>query len=118
MTFDECCGPVLSGVRKAGTAEALMRSRFTAFAVGDSGYLLASWHPRTRPRTLDLDDTIEWYRLNIESVSGGTPFDTAGEVTFTAHHRHDGTRGRLHERSRFERHDGHWVYVDGVVSPG
>ncbi|MGC4959839.1 YchJ family protein [Gordonia sp. DT101] len=116
LTLDECCGPILAGERKAGTAEALMRSRFTAFAVGDRDHLLASWHPRTRPRILDLDDTLQWYRLDIESTSGGTPFDTTGEVTFTAHHRQDGVRGSLHERSRFARLDGQWVYVDGVVS--
>ncbi|MYR05291.1 hypothetical protein GTV32_02685 [Gordonia sp. SID5947] len=116
LAFDDCCGPVLSGERKAGTAEALMRSRFTAFALGDREHLLASWHPRTRPRVLDLDDTQEWYRLDIESTSGGTPFEKTGEVVFTAYHRRDGIRGTLHERSRFERFDGRWVYVDGFVT--
>lgn len=92
-----------------------MRSRYTAFAVGD--HLLTTWHPRTRPTELDLDDSIRWFRLDIEAYSGGTPFDTNGEVTFTAHYRDAGGRGALHERSRFEKLAGRWVYVDGVVRP-
>jgi SEC-C motif-containing protein len=95
-----------------------MRSRFTAFAVGDSSYLLHSWHPRTRPKSLDLDDATRWYRLDIEATDKGSLFDSAGEVTFTAYYRVDGTPGNLHERSRFERHDGRWVYLDGIVGPG
>lgn len=92
-----------------------MRSRFTAFAIGDADHLLASWHPATRPRSLDLDDGLVWYRLDIESTSGGSPFDTEGEVEFTAHHRGNGGRGELHERSRFERVEGRWFYLDGIV---
>lgn len=94
-----------------------MRSRFTAFAVGDRDYLLDSWHPRTRPRTLELDESLTWYRLDIESTSGGTPFDTVGEVVFTAHYRTADGRERLHERSTFEKRDGRWVYVKGVLTP-
>ncbi|MFW0787164.1 YchJ family metal-binding protein [Gordonia sp. CPCC 206044] len=118
LTFGECCGPVLDGERSAATAEALMRSRYTAFVVDDRDYVLDSWHPRTRPRQLDLDDAMRWYRLDVEAVVGGGPFDDTGEVTFTAHYRADGERGTLHERSRFERRRGRWVYVDGFVMPG
>lgn len=92
-----------------------MRSRFSAFAVGDRDHILDSWHPRTRPRRLVVDDGIKWYRLDVESASGGTPFDNTGEVTFTAHYREGGERKALHQRSRFERRDGRWVYVDGTV---
>jgi SEC-C motif-containing protein len=115
LTFGECCGPILSGARRAPTAEALMRSRFSAFAIGDRDHILDSWHPRTRPRRLVVDDGIQWYRLDVESASGGTPFDNTGEVTFTAHYRANGERKALHQRSRFERRDGRWVYLDGTV---
>ncbi|MFJ6094524.1 YchJ family protein [Williamsia muralis] len=116
LIWDDCCGPVVSRVRKAPTAEALMRSRFSAFAVGDADYLLYSWHPRTRPDVLDLDATMRWYRLDIESTLHGSLFDSVGEVEFTAFYRIKGSgAGTLHERSRFERHEGRWVYVDGVV---
>jgi SEC-C motif domain protein len=117
LPFADCCGPILDGRRRAATAEALMRSRFTAFAVGDREHLLDSWHPRTRPRTLELDESLTWYRLDIESTSGGTPFDTVGEVVFTAHYRTADGRERLHERSTFEKRDGRWVYVKGVLAP-
>lgn len=78
-----------------------MRSRFSAFVLGLSDYLLASWHPSTRPATLELDDT-EWRRLQIVDVSGDV-------VEFRASYR----GGLLHERSRFARVDGRWLYVDG-----
>ncbi|ORM36671.1 YchJ family metal-binding protein [Williamsia sp. 1135] len=118
LPFDDCCGPVLAGDRPAPTAEALMRSRFTAFATGDRNYLLHSWHPRTRPAELDLDDAMRWYRLDIESTRGGSPFDSTGEVAFTAFYRvRAGQAGTLSEHSRFERYDGHWVYVDGSITP-
>lgn len=94
-----------------------MRSRFSAFAVGDSDYLLHSWHPQTRPASLDLDEAMRWYRLDIEASSKGSLFDTVGEVTFTAYYRVKGSgAGTLREHSRFERVDGRWVYVDGVVA--
>jgi len=56
-SFAQCCGAALSGAHPAPTAEALMRSRYTAFALRDTAYLLASWHTSTRPATLDLDET-------------------------------------------------------------
>lgn len=92
-----------------------MRSRFTAFAVGDVDYLIRSWHPDTRPAQLDLDDSLIWYRLDIESVSAGTPFDSVGRVSFVAYHRGPGGRGELREFSRFVKVDGEWLYVDGDV---
>ncbi|MFW0792974.1 YchJ family metal-binding protein [Gordonia sp. CPCC 205515] len=117
LTFAECCAPILRGTRKPGSAEMLMRSRFTAFSIDDRDYLLDSWHPRTRPRNLVLDRSMRWIRLEIESASAGGPFDTTGEVVFAAHYTVNGVRGILHERSRFEKYDGVWVYVDGVVEP-
>jgi SEC-C motif-containing protein len=115
--FGECCGPALAGARPAATAEALMRSRYTAFAVGDTDYLLRSWHPRTRPVTLDLDPDQRWLFLEIVRTEHGGPFDDSGLVEFIAHYRADGERGALHEVSRFSRVEGAWVYLDGIVSP-
>jgi SEC-C motif-containing protein len=92
-----------------------MRSRFTAFAVGDVEHLLASWHPTTRPTTLDLDPDVRWYRLDIDETVAGGPFDDRGEVAFRAFHRSPGGRGELVERSRFIRDDGRWAYLDGTI---
>ncbi|WP_235915384.1 YchJ family protein [Puerhibacterium puerhi] len=122
-TYGACCGPIHRGERLAPTAEALMRSRYSAFAVGDAAWLLASWHPRTRPATVDLDDDVAWRRLDVLATRGGGPFDDQGEVEFAAFWRDgaSGERGRLHEVSRFVREPagpgGRWLYVDGDTQP-
>ncbi|MBS1905118.1 MAG: YchJ family protein [Actinobacteria bacterium] len=113
--FDACCGPILAG-RPAPTAERLMRSRYTAFAIGAAAYLLRSWHPSTRPASVDIDPGVRWLRLDILAKAGGGPFDTEGIVEFEAIHRDAAGRGVLHERSRFVREGGRWLYVDGDVS--
>jgi SEC-C motif-containing protein len=115
-TYGACCGRFHGG-RPAPTAELLMRSRFSAFAAGDEAYLLATWHPRTRPGSVDLDPALRWTRLDVHGVTGGGPFDDEGWVDFTAHRRGpDGARGAQRENSRFRREDGRWYYVDGVLA--
>jgi SEC-C motif-containing protein len=86
-----------------------MRSRYSAFVRRDESYLLRTWHPRTRPARLDPDPGMRWTGLEILGTSEGSAFHTTGTVTFRASFR----GGSLHERSRFERVDGAWVYVDG-----
>lgn len=93
-----------------------MRSRFTAFAVGDAGHLLRTWHASTRPDDLELDDDVRWYRLDILDQQRGGPFDDEGVVEFEAFYRQGAERGSMHERSRFVREDGSWFYVDGIVA--
>lgn len=110
--YGACCGPIHAGA-PAATAEALMRSRFSAFARGDAAYLLASWHPSTRPARLDLDAEVVWRRLQIVDTVGGGADDADGIVEFRASFRSAEGAGLLHERSRFARFEGRWVYVDG-----
>jgi len=105
LPYPECCGRFHAG-EPAPTAEALMRSRFSAFAVGDAAYLLATWHPSTRPADLELDDA-RWYRLDILGRSRGGPLDTTGTVEFEAFHR----GGSQREHSAFVREAGRWYYV-------
>lgn len=113
-SYGACCGPLHAG-EPAPTAERLMRSRYAAFALGLTDYVLASWDPATRPDTLELDDSLVWKRLFIERTEAGGPFDEAGHVTFTAIGRSDDGRFEQRERSRFARDAaGRWVYVDGV----
>jgi len=107
--YDACCGRSLSGASAAPTAEALMRSRYSAFVKRDEGYLLRTWHPRTRPERVEFDPGMRWTGLEILGTEQGSAFHSAGTVTFRASYR----GGSLHERSRFERVDGAWVYVDG-----
>ncbi|MEV7962051.1 YchJ family protein [Oerskovia paurometabola] len=121
-TYGACCGRYHRGLVAGGadsvtapTAEALMRSRYAAFAVGDADYLLATWHPSTRPADLDLDDDVTWRRLDVVATSAGGPLDRTGVVEFVAHYRSDETRerGSLHEISSFVREGGRWYYLDG-----
>ncbi|WP_046424037.1 YchJ family protein [Streptomyces malaysiense] len=109
QSYDACCGRFHSGAASAPTAELLMRSRYCAFVKGDTGYLLRTWHPRTRPERLDLDPRMRWTGLEILGATDGSAFHATGTVTFRASYR----GGSLHERSRFERVDGAWVYLDG-----
>jgi SEC-C motif-containing protein len=91
-----------------------MRSRYAAFAVGDAGYLLRTWHPRTRPESLVLDPGVRWLRLDIIGSTRGGFGDTVGSVEFTAYARDDGRRTTQHEVSRFEKVSGEWLYLDAV----
>lgn len=93
-----------------------MRSRFSAFALGLADYLLVSWHPSTRPDSLDLDPATVWRRLQIVDTVAGGPDDAEGVVEFRASYRDADGAGLLHERSRFVRVDGRWVYFDGDVA--
>lgn len=92
-----------------------MRSRFSAFARGDSAYLLASWHPSTRPATIELDPEVGWYRLDILHRVAGGPLDASGEVEFEAYWRSPDARGSQRERSAFVREGGRWYYLDALT---
>jgi SEC-C motif domain protein len=115
--YPACCGPAHAG-DPAPTAEALMRSRYTAFAKGLGPYLLATWHPSTRPADLDLDLDTTWRRLQIVDAVAGGPGDAEGVVEFRASYRTPTGAGLVHERSRFVRAEGRWFYLDGDVLAG
>ena len=86
-----------------------MRSRYSAFAIGDAAYLLRTWHPRTRPDTLELETGITW--LSLQVLDAGS-----SQVEFIARYRGAGGRGFRRERSRFEQLGGRWFYVDGTTN--
>ena len=111
--YAACCGLAHTGEQPAPDAETLMRSRYSAFVLGDVPYLLRSWHSSTRPATLDLDAGTKWLGLEIKQHRS-TSEDRA-EVEFVARFRVTGRAVRQHERSRFVREAGHWFYVDGDV---
>jgi SEC-C motif domain protein len=115
-SYDPCCGALHSGAAAASTAEQLMRSRYSAFAVADEAYLLRTWHPDTRPSTVDFEPRQRWTGLEILGTTGGGVFHTEGTVEFIARYRVRGRSGELRENSDFVRLDGLWVYVRGVVS--
>lgn len=115
--YGDCCGPFLAGTAVPETAEQLMRSRYTAHVLRDHDWLLATWHPATRRSGIDLDDQMRWLGLQILTTRDGGRDDTHGTVEFVARYKISGRAHRLHERSRFQRRNGGWVYVDGDLDP-
>ncbi len=95
-----------------------MRSRFSAFAMDRSAYLLHSWHPQARPADVTADPALHWVRLEVLDSTRGGLFDAEGTVAFRAHYTDHGAPGVLEENSRFVRHDGRWVYwgpIDDMI---
>ncbi|WP_286222800.1 YchJ family protein [Marinobacter apostichopi] len=92
-----------------------MRSRYSAFVVGQADYLLATWHSSTRPGELSLEQSPEWVSLTILDSS---EVGDAGQVHFRAVHRVAEGWGYLEERSEFVREQGRWLYVTGDTSEG
>lgn len=113
LPLSECCGRYHNGVA-APDAVSLMRSRYSAFALGLEAYLLATWHASTRPSALDLagDKDLKWIGLVVQSASEQ---GDAAEVSFVARYKVGGRAGKMAEKSRFVREDGRWFYVDGRV---
>ena len=113
LPYASCCGPFHEST-PAPTAEQLMRSRYSAFARGLPAYLLQTWHPSTRPRSLVLDPAQEWLGLTVLEARGSF-LDTEGVVEFRATWRQGGVTEVLQERSRFVREEGRWLYLSGLV---
>ena len=101
-----CCEPVINGTSPASSAEALMRSRYTAYVTNNERYLLDSWHSSTRPESIEMDTAIRWLRLKILNSE-------KYHVEFIATHRIRGKAYKLRENSRFVFEGGRWLYVEG-----
>jgi SEC-C motif domain protein len=112
LSYADCCRPFHDGA-PAPTALQLMRSRFSAYALGLAEHVRRTWDPATRPDPLELGDDITWRRLQIVDTSRGGADDAEGVVEFRASYRSAEGAGLLHERSRFRRDGGGWLYVDG-----
>lgn len=113
LAFAQCCGRYLDGGEAAPDAASLMRSRYTAFVLGREAYLLATWHPDTRPAEARPEAGVKWLGLEVRDRLEG---DAAhAEVEFIARYRQGGRAVRLHERSRFVKEAGRWYYLDGTA---
>lgn len=112
--YQQCCAPFHSGQKNAATAELLMRSRYTAFVLKKSAYLLNTWASDTRPDTLALkNEQTRWIGLKILAKEKGGPGDDQGSVTFQAHYLLGSSIYTMEERSIFFRTDSRWYYKDG-----
>ncbi|MHB1590423.1 MAG: YchJ family protein [Sulfuricella sp.] len=113
-SYEDCCGRYTSGNTPAPTADALMRSRYTAYTLAQEPHLLATWHPSTRPpTTLDLNAGPQPKWLGLQLKCHRQTDETHAEVEFVARYKIGGRAFRLHETSRFVREEGQWYYLDG-----
>jgi SEC-C motif-containing protein len=114
--YRDCCARFHDGPQhlRAPDAETLMRSRYSAYVLGRQDYLLATWHPRTRPAAIEPDPPgLRWLGLEVRRHAASD--DDHAVVEFVARSKLGGRAHRLHETSRFERVGGRWFYVDGDV---
>ncbi len=108
--LETCCGPFISGAELPQTPEQLMRSRYTAYALGDETYLRATWDSAGCPAEELIDPSIKWVGLEVRAAQEE---GNDGTVEFIARAKVGGRARRLHETSRFIRRDGRWFYLDG-----
>ena len=112
--YADCCGRFHPGAAAAPDAEALMRSRYSAYVLSLADYLLATWHTSTRPATLEPDPAgLKW--LGLEVRRHVVADADHASVEFVARSKLGGRAHRLHEFSRFVREDGRWYYLNGDV---
>jgi SEC-C motif-containing protein len=112
LDFAQCCGRYLPPSQAAAPdAQALMRSRYCAYVLGHEDYLLATWHPSTRPDEARFEPGTRWLGLQVRAHRQVDP--AHAEVEFVARYRAGGRGHRLHECSRFVHEAGRWYYVDG-----
>ena len=122
--YEACCGPLISGKQPAATAEALMRSRYSAFAKGETDYIGRTLHPDHREEydplaTKRWADSSEWIKLEVVDTKDGGENDDEGAVEFIATYRQNGAIHNYHELGLFSRLKDVWYYVDGkVITPG
>jgi SEC-C motif-containing protein len=111
-TYADCCLPFHEGKQLAPTPEALMRSRYSAYVLKLTDYLIATWHASTAPGDLEISPFMKWLGLEVlhAEMSGDV-----GVVEFVARYKDNGRAGKLHELSRFVREGGKWLYIDGQM---
>ena len=118
--YSDCCEAFIKGTKKAPTAVALMRARYSAFAVGELDYIYNTHHESTR-KDLDMDgikswaNNSEWLGLEIRETIKGTQKDTEGQVEFKCKFNFNGAEQSHHELSTFTKDGGEWFFVDGVM---
>ena len=116
--YSECCGPIISGNVAAPTAEALMRSRYTAYVKGEIDYIIRTYvraDGADRKATEDWSRKADWKGLSLLRVEKGGPEDSEGIVEFVAQYEMNGRAEEHHETAQFVKKDGAWLYDSGDV---
>ncbi|HET7317927.1 MAG TPA: YchJ family protein [Nitrospirota bacterium] len=122
MEYAECCRPLISGEKRAETAEQVMRARYSAYVMKEMEYLRTSLHPDHRS---DYDEKgsrawaerTAWHGIEIHDTVKGGPDDSEGQVEFTASFTENGIRQEYRERSTFRKDHGIWYFETGKVLP-
>jgi SEC-C motif domain protein len=115
LRYGDCCGRYLESDMSAPDAQSLMRSRYCAFVLERSPYVLATWHASHRPASIEFDPGVKWLGLEVRAYQAPSA-DNPDEafVEFVARQKPaSGSAVRLHEHSRFVREGGRWLYLDG-----
>lgn len=118
--YADCCEPLHRGQANAKTAAQLMRSRYSAYALKLTAYLVETTHPDQRTERLAEEIAswaaqVEFIKLEIVACSQGEGGDKIGKVEFIASYRHAGQTQQLREKSRFKRFKKKWRYLDGII---
>jgi SEC-C motif-containing protein len=122
-TFEHCCKPIIDGTQPAPTAQALMRSRYSAYVIVASQYLIDSTHISQRASYSKVDieawaKESNWQKLEIFDCKKGLSDDSVGEVEFKAYFQDSKNTLQIHhERSVFEKENEDWFYLNGTIIP-
>ena len=122
-TFEQCCKPIIDGVQPAPTAQSLMRSRYSAYVIVASQYLIDSTHISQRANYSKTDieawaKESHWQKLEIVDCKKGLSGDSVGEVEFKAYYQDSKNILHIHhEKSIFKQENGDWFYVNGTIIP-
>ena len=120
--YSDCCQPLIKGKAKAPTAEALMRSRYSAYVEHEIDYIINTCLERGK-KDIDPNSTREWSEqsnwlgLKIISTENGGVNDTKGTVEFEAAYERDGMRELHHETAKFKKENDEWLYEEGDITP-
>jgi len=117
--YGNCCAIAHKDITLVTTAQQLMRSRYSAYVMGNVAYLMQSHHGSTRPiseqkEILNWTKSVKWLSLEVLSFTNGEVNDVKGTVEFKAHFEENGLKDIIHENSKFIRENNHWVYLGEV----
>lgn len=116
LEYESCCQPFHENTKRPVTAESLMRSRFTAYAMHNKAYLLETWDSSKRPENIDFSrEDVVWTKLEVLNTKKGSEKDSKGIVEFKAYYMQDNEAYVMSEISRFKKMAGRWFYLDGKV---